>query len=118
MDSFNREIIVFVLAWAPYGGPPEEDVLPLFGMTTDRLKTVFCQVVQAELHGDLTPEDRQLIDRATEFGHWGMHTCEAIERTQGAPSRRYPVSPPATAERQVQPAEPQWVLCQGVWRWR
>ena len=38
LDAFERAMIEFVLSWAPYGDPPEEDCLPLFGKTVSALK--------------------------------------------------------------------------------
>jgi hypothetical protein len=37
LDRFDWELVDFVLTWQPYGGPREEDVMPLFGMTCERL---------------------------------------------------------------------------------
>ena len=31
VDRFDMEIVEFMLSWAPYGGPPEEECVPLFG---------------------------------------------------------------------------------------
>jgi hypothetical protein len=66
MDSFDRCIVQFVLAWAPYGGPREDDVWPQFGMTAEQLRSRFNQIV-----ADLVPRvrslpapDRRLLERA------------------------------------------------------
>jgi hypothetical protein len=37
MDRFDREILDFVRSWAPYGGPPSDEVLTEFGMTREQL---------------------------------------------------------------------------------
>jgi hypothetical protein len=37
MDRFDREILDFVRSWAPYGGPPDDQVLEEFGLTRDQL---------------------------------------------------------------------------------
>jgi hypothetical protein len=37
MDRFDRDILDFVRSWAPYGGPPADEVLAEFGMTRDQL---------------------------------------------------------------------------------
>jgi hypothetical protein len=29
LDRFDLEIVEFMLSWAPYGGPPEEECMPL-----------------------------------------------------------------------------------------
>jgi hypothetical protein len=37
MDRFDREILDFMRSWAPYGGPPADEVLAEFGLTRDEL---------------------------------------------------------------------------------
>jgi len=37
MDRFDRQILDFMRSWAPYGGPPADQVLTEFGMTRDEL---------------------------------------------------------------------------------
>jgi hypothetical protein len=37
MDRFDRQILDFMRSWAPYGGPPADEVLAEFGMTRDAL---------------------------------------------------------------------------------
>jgi hypothetical protein len=37
MDRFDREILDFMRSWAPYGGPPADEVLEEFGLTKDEL---------------------------------------------------------------------------------
>ena len=66
MDSFDRLILQFVLAWAPYGGPREDDVWLQFGMTAEQLAVRFAGIV-----ADLVPRiralpspDRSLLERA------------------------------------------------------
>ena len=36
MDKFNETILDFARRWLPYGGPPADDILMEFGMTTVR----------------------------------------------------------------------------------
>jgi hypothetical protein len=45
MDWFDRHIIQYMLRWAPFGGPPDDDVLPRFGMTPVQLRRRFARVV-------------------------------------------------------------------------
>jgi hypothetical protein len=37
MDRFDRQILDFMRSWAPYGGPPADEVLAEFGMTREEL---------------------------------------------------------------------------------
>jgi hypothetical protein len=34
---FDRDLVDFVRSWAPYGGPPADEVMVEFGMTVDQL---------------------------------------------------------------------------------
>ena len=48
MDRFDREILDYVRSWAPYGGPPVDEVLTEFGMTRDQLYDRVHAIVAAE----------------------------------------------------------------------
>jgi hypothetical protein len=37
MDRFDRQILDFMRSWAPYGGPPSDEILTEFGMTREEL---------------------------------------------------------------------------------
>jgi hypothetical protein len=34
---FDRDLVAFVRSWAPYGGPPADEVMVEFGLTLDQL---------------------------------------------------------------------------------
>lgn len=55
LTRFDWEIIEFVMRWQPYGGPREEDAMPLFGMTCARLAERFNELVAIALHARRTP---------------------------------------------------------------
>lgn len=63
MDRFDREILEFVLNWAPYGGPPAGDALPLFGLTDRQLGDRIRCIIVHSLAGRLSPDDRDLLLR-------------------------------------------------------
>jgi hypothetical protein len=46
LDAFECAKIEFVLSWAPYGDPPEEECLPLFGKTVSALKADILELVE------------------------------------------------------------------------
>jgi hypothetical protein len=48
MDRFDRDILDFVRSWAPYGGPPADEVLAEFGMTRDQLFDRVHLIISAE----------------------------------------------------------------------
>ncbi|WP_142389915.1 hypothetical protein [Mycobacterium sp. shizuoka-1] len=39
--------MTFMRSWAPYGGPPADEVLPEFGMTRDQLVARYQQILDA-----------------------------------------------------------------------
>ncbi len=46
-DRFEHDIVTFMRSWAPYGGPPADEVLPEFGMTRDQLVRRYREIVDA-----------------------------------------------------------------------
>jgi hypothetical protein len=66
VDSFERDILQFVLAWAPYGGPREDDVWLQFGMTAEQLGGRFATIVAGLVPRvrTLPSIDRSLLQRA------------------------------------------------------
>jgi RNA polymerase sigma-70 factor, ECF subfamily len=67
LDWFDREIVRYVLLWAPHGDAGEEDVYPTFGMTVDQLVDRFRRIIDTSLpHVDrLAKSDRELLDEAS-----------------------------------------------------
>lgn len=47
-DRFEHDIVTFMRSWAPYGGPPADEVLPEFGLTREQLVQRYRQIVVAE----------------------------------------------------------------------
>jgi hypothetical protein len=45
LDRFDRDLLAFVLSWAPYGGPPESECFVEFGMSSDRVRERCMEVV-------------------------------------------------------------------------
>jgi hypothetical protein len=48
MDRFDRDILDFVRSWAPYGGPPTDEVLAEFGMTRTQLLVRVDRIISEE----------------------------------------------------------------------
>lgn len=46
-DRFAHDIVTFMRNWAPYGGPPADEVLPEFGLTREQLVTRYQEIVAA-----------------------------------------------------------------------
>ena len=46
-DRFAHDIVTFMRNWAPYGGPPADEVLPEFGLTREQLVTRYQEIMTA-----------------------------------------------------------------------
>lgn len=67
VDRFDWEIVTFVVKWAPYGGPREDDVIPTFGMTCQELQKRFTAIVNAMIGSEtlrVTRRQHELLKRA------------------------------------------------------
>jgi hypothetical protein len=105
IDAFDLEIVEFVWRWAPYGGPPEDECLPRFGMPADRLRARFREILRTGCREHLGDDDRMLVERA------------AASLPTTPPTT--PEEPPEKPEDRPAPPEPigKPVLRRGVWRW-
>lgn len=82
MDWFDRRILEHVIVCAPYGGVPEDDVLPRFGLTVDQFRGRVAAIVGEASATLLTVTDRALLLRVRARLRFGR----AIFRS-GAPPR-------------------------------
>lgn len=64
LDRYERDVLAFVIAWAPYGGPPDDEVLPEFGITKPDLITRAADIVRGHLAVRLHPGDCVLLQQA------------------------------------------------------
>jgi hypothetical protein len=66
VDWFDRQILQYVLRWAPFGKPPEEDVYPNFGMNIYQLTDRFADIVKTmnSRKHQLDPNDTDLLAKA------------------------------------------------------
>lgn len=62
LDAFECAMIEYLLSWAPYGDPPEEDCLPLFGKTVSALKAEVGTLIRTPRC--CSSSDRTLLMRA------------------------------------------------------
>jgi RNA polymerase sigma-70 factor, ECF subfamily len=69
LDWFDREIVHYVLLWAPHGEVWDEDVYPAFGMTVEQLIDRFRWIIATSVPrlGHLAKSDRELLDKAREL---------------------------------------------------
>lgn len=67
MDWYDRRIIEFVVRWAPFGGPPDDDLLPRFGLTRRQFAERFKYIVSAKEEPTLADSDRELLAEARQL---------------------------------------------------
>jgi RNA polymerase sigma-70 factor, ECF subfamily len=69
LDWFDREIVRYVLLWAPHGEGRDEDVYPTFGMTVEQLVDRFHRIIDTSVSplGSLNTPDRELLDKARQL---------------------------------------------------
>jgi RNA polymerase sigma-70 factor, ECF subfamily len=69
LDWFDREIVRYILLWAPYGEARYEDVYPTFGMTVEQLVDRFHRIIDTSVSplGSLNTPDRELLDKARQL---------------------------------------------------
>ena len=75
LDRFDRDLLVFILSWAPYGGPPDNECFVEFGMSAERVRERCVQVVSTTRAVDCGDEERELL----------LRTCKLL---LGSPSQR------------------------------
>lgn len=64
IDSFEREMLTFALYWMPYGGPPDDEVYPRFGVTSrELLRRVFSILADRTTFRNSSAADRTLMTR-------------------------------------------------------
>ncbi|ART67311.1 hypothetical protein BTO20_00675 [Mycobacterium dioxanotrophicus] len=65
MDWFDRRILTFILLWAPFGEPPDDEVFEQFGLRKDLLMKRFAEIASREcLATAVSDDDHVLIGRA------------------------------------------------------
>jgi hypothetical protein len=67
LDEYERDILRYVLCWAPYGGPPVDDIMPRFGISSRELRPRIRDIAFCALVGRLEPEDHSLILQVLEL---------------------------------------------------
>ncbi|KXX58976.1 hypothetical protein [Rhodococcus sp. LB1] len=61
MNSYERDLARFILAWLPYGGPTNEDFIGIFGISMPRAAQILLPLVTEGAPDDLTESDRELL---------------------------------------------------------
>jgi hypothetical protein len=62
LERFDRDLLTFVLSWAPYGGPPDDECLIQFGMSAKRVRRRCHELIcRARPHEYEAPETQLLL---------------------------------------------------------
>lgn len=64
LDQFDRALLEYVLCWAPYGGPPDEDIVPSFGILAHELPGRVNEIASCGRRQALSFDERVLVARA------------------------------------------------------
>jgi RNA polymerase sigma-70 factor, ECF subfamily len=69
LDRFDREIVRYVVMWAPHAGGWGEDVYTTFGMTVEQLLDRFQGIIDTSVPrlDRLAKSDRELLDKARQL---------------------------------------------------
>ena len=65
LDRFDRQLMTWLQHWAPYGGPPEDELLSEFGMSRARLNQHVRDILAAASVDKLSSADRELFRLAS-----------------------------------------------------
>lgn len=89
MDAFDRQVVQFVVWWAPFGGPPPEETLPRFGLTPPLLARRFNQIVTnlAEANAKLDHDDAELLATAHQLLALSRVVQDNVAHSNGAADR-------------------------------
>lgn len=86
VDRFDREIVEFLLAWAPYGDPPDDECFPTFGMTLDQLKDHVRRLIEDNKDLRMRRDDCLLLMRVARLV--GIKKIAPAGRRAGSSGRR------------------------------
>jgi hypothetical protein len=87
VDRFDMEIVEFMVSWAPYGGPPKEECMPLFGMSSDRLEARFRAIVDIGQRRHLSEPELALLERAATLLGRQLGRCGRVAGPTGSHRR-------------------------------
>jgi hypothetical protein len=62
--DYERALMHYAILWAPYGGPPPDETLPIFGILSYELPERIREIAHRTASNDLVAEDRVLLARA------------------------------------------------------
>lgn len=110
MDQFDTYLVEYMLAWAPFGGPPPEDAFPRFGMNIDQLWVRFDEIIRrdAQMSHQFSSDIRDALDKVS----------DVAAPPDGATQPDHSVQPtPPKSPDSLDFLEGQWNLHRGVRVW-
>ena len=111
VDSFDWDVVGFMLIWAPYGGPTEEECVPRFGMSRLELHARFANVMRKLSRispANFTDPQRELIAR-------GRRLFESLALVNEPTTMSYRPDEHFSAD--IDEAAGRWIMRQCVWHW-
>jgi WhiB family transcriptional regulator, redox-sensing transcriptional regulator len=67
LDPFETEILTYLVGWLQYDHPPEDEVLPRFGMSSDGMYERALNIVQCHAKSVLLADDQVLVAKVVEL---------------------------------------------------
>ncbi|MDT5346888.1 MAG: hypothetical protein QOH91_175 [Mycobacterium sp.] len=67
LDGYDRDLLRYVLSWAPAGGPAPDDIMPRFGVSSRELRPRIRDIAYGALARRLQPDDHALVRQALEL---------------------------------------------------
>ncbi|MUM04034.1 hypothetical protein B5P44_04445 [Mycobacterium sp. CBMA 213] len=64
LTRYDRQLLQFLVNWAPFGGPTDEETMPEFGMSAIQLRERCRKIVISGLKRYLCADDRVLLLRS------------------------------------------------------
>lgn len=61
LDQFTRDMLALFIIWAPYGGPPDRETMPGFGLSAAQVLERVREVVGSRRATELCNRDRDLV---------------------------------------------------------
>jgi hypothetical protein len=64
LDRFDRDLLQFAVNWAPYDGPPTDELFPEFGITRRQLVPRIHAIADQYLYTPMSQSDKGLLLKA------------------------------------------------------
>jgi hypothetical protein len=90
LDRFDREILRYMIAWAPYKGPHDEETVPEFGLYATEMRHRCAAIISNSWSSNLAESDRDLVSKAARVldirPRTALNDASLIRQGRAAPS--------------------------------